>query len=47
VRIREKVVRPTIGIFSRAGAPLSPTAATMVQAFSAAARAFSRAENET
>jgi LysR family transcriptional regulator of abg operon len=44
IRAREKVVRPTIGIYSRAGAPLSPTAAAMVQAFSAAARAFSRAE---
>jgi LysR family transcriptional regulator of abg operon len=44
IRAREKVVRPTIGIYSRAGAPLSPTAASMVQAFSAAARVFSRAE---
>jgi LysR family transcriptional regulator, regulator of abg operon len=44
IRIREKVLRPTIGIFSRAGAPLSPTAAAMVQAFSAAARAFSRVQ---
>jgi hypothetical protein len=44
IRIREKVSRPAIGIYSRAGAPLSPTAAAMVQAFSAAARAFSRAE---
>ena len=47
IRTREKVVRPTIGIFSRAGAPLSPTAAAMVQAFSTAARVFSRAETET
>jgi DNA-binding transcriptional LysR family regulator len=45
ILIREKVSRPTIGIFSRTGAPLSPTAAAMVQAFSAAARAFSRIEN--
>jgi LysR family transcriptional regulator of abg operon len=44
IRTREKVLRPTIGIFSRAGAPLSPTAVAMVQAFSAAARAFSRGE---
>jgi LysR family transcriptional regulator of abg operon len=44
IRTREKVSRPTIGIFARAGAPLSPTAAAMVQAFGAAARAFSRVE---
>ncbi len=44
IRTREKVSRPTIGIFSRAGAPLSPTAAAMVQSFSAAARAFSRVQ---
>jgi len=44
IRTREKVSRPTIGIFSRAGSPLSPAAAAMAQAFSAAARAFSRAE---
>jgi hypothetical protein len=36
IRTREKVSRPTIGIFSRTGAPLSPTAAALVQAFSAA-----------
>ena len=47
IRTREKVLRPTIGIFSRAGAPLSPTAAAMVQAFSAAARAFSRVETSS
>jgi LysR family transcriptional regulator, regulator of abg operon len=47
IRIQEKVSRPTIGIFSRAGAPLSPTAAAMVQAFSAAARAFSRVETSS
>src|SRR5579883_29375 len=44
IRTREKILRPTIGIFFRVGAPLSPTAAAMVQAFGAAARAFSRAE---
>jgi DNA-binding transcriptional LysR family regulator len=44
IRTREKVSRPAIGIFSRVGAPLSPTAAAMVQAFSAAARAFGRAD---
>jgi LysR family transcriptional regulator, regulator of abg operon len=44
IRTREKVLRPTIGIFSRIGAPLSPTAAAMVQSFSAAARAFSRVQ---
>jgi hypothetical protein len=44
IYIREKVTRPTIGIFSRAAAPLSPTASAMVQAFSAAARAFTRVE---
>jgi LysR family transcriptional regulator of abg operon len=44
IRTREEVSRPTLGIFSRAGAPLSPTAAAMVQAFSAAARAFTRVE---
>jgi hypothetical protein len=44
IRTREKVTPPTIGIFSRSGAPLSPTAAAMVQAFSAAARAFNRVE---
>jgi DNA-binding transcriptional LysR family regulator len=47
IRTREKVSRPIIGIFSRAGAPLSPTAAAMVQAFSAAARAFSRVEDSS
>jgi DNA-binding transcriptional LysR family regulator len=44
IHIREKVTRPTIGIFSRAAAPLSPTAAAMVHAFSSAARAFNRVE---
>lgn len=44
IRTREKVIRPIIGIYSRAGAPLSPTAAAMVQAFNGAARAFSRGE---
>jgi DNA-binding transcriptional LysR family regulator len=44
IRTREKITRPSLGIFSRAAAPLSPTAAAMVQAFSAAARAFSRVE---
>jgi DNA-binding transcriptional LysR family regulator len=47
IRTREKILRPTIGIFSRVGAPLSPTAAAMMQAFSAAARAFSRVENSS
>jgi LysR family transcriptional regulator of abg operon len=47
IRIQEKVSRPTIGIFSRAGAPLSPTAAAMVQAFSAAAQASSRVETSS
>jgi DNA-binding transcriptional LysR family regulator len=47
IRTKEMVSRPTIGIFTRAGAPLSPTAAAMVQAFSAGARAFSRAENSS
>jgi len=42
IRTREKVSRPSIGIYSRAGTPLSPTAAAMVQAFAAAARAPSR-----
>jgi LysR family transcriptional regulator of abg operon len=45
IRTREDVSRPTLGIFSRAGAPLSPTAAAMVQAFTAAARAFTRDES--
>jgi LysR family transcriptional regulator of abg operon len=44
IRIQEKVSRPTIGIFSRAGAPLSPTAAAMAQAIGGAARAPSRFE---
>jgi hypothetical protein len=44
IHTSEKVLRPTIGIFSRAGAPLSPTSAAMVQALSAAARAFSQVE---
>jgi len=40
IRTREKVERPVLGIYSRAGAPLSPTAAAMVQALGGAARAF-------
>ena len=44
IRIQEKVSRPIIGIFSRAGAPLSPTAAAMVQAVGGAARAPGRFE---
>ena len=42
VRIREKVSRPSLGIFARAGTPLSPTAAAMVQSLGAAARAIAR-----
>lgn len=42
IRIQEKVSRPIIGIYSRAGAPLSPTAAAMVQAIGGAARTPSR-----
>jgi DNA-binding transcriptional LysR family regulator len=38
--IREKISRPTIGVFSRTDAPLSPAAAAMVQSLSAAARAL-------
>lgn len=38
--IREKIARPTIGIFSRADAPLSPAAAAMVQSLGAAARSL-------
>jgi DNA-binding transcriptional LysR family regulator len=38
--IREKISRPTIGVFSRADAPLSPAAAAMVQSLGAAARAL-------
>jgi LysR family transcriptional regulator of abg operon len=40
LHIREKISRPTIGIFSRIGAPLSPAAAAMVQSLGAAARAL-------
>lgn len=40
VHLRETVARPTIGIFSRADAPLSPAAAAMVQALTATARAM-------
>jgi LysR family transcriptional regulator of abg operon len=39
-RIREKISRPSIGIFSRADSPLSPAAAAMVQSLVAAARAL-------
>jgi len=39
---REKILRPTIGIYSRVGAPLSPPATAMVQAFTAAARTIGR-----
>jgi DNA-binding transcriptional LysR family regulator len=42
VRPREKISRPTIGIFSRADAPLSPTAAAMVQALATAARVLAK-----
>ena len=38
--IRDKISRPTIGIFSRTDAPLSPAAAAMVQSLVAAARAL-------
>ena len=38
--IREKISRPTIGLFVRADAPLSPAAAAMVRALGAAARAL-------
>jgi DNA-binding transcriptional LysR family regulator len=40
LHIREKISRPTIGIFSRTGAPLSPAATTMVQSLVAGARAL-------
>lgn len=40
LHIREKISRPTIGIFSRTDAPLSPAAAAMVQSLVAAARAL-------
>jgi LysR family transcriptional regulator of abg operon len=42
VPIREAIERPTIGIFSRADVPLSPTAAAMVQALGSAARSLAR-----
>ena len=40
LHIREQISRPTIGIFSRTDAPLSPAAAAMVQSLVAAARAL-------
>jgi DNA-binding transcriptional LysR family regulator len=40
LHIREKISRPTIGIFSRTGAPLSPAATAMVQSLVAGARAL-------
>ena len=40
LNIREKISRPTIGLFVRADAPLSPAAAAMVRALGAAARAL-------
>jgi LysR family transcriptional regulator of abg operon len=40
LHVREKISRPTIGIFSRTDAPLSPAAAAMVQSLGAAARAL-------
>jgi DNA-binding transcriptional LysR family regulator len=41
VNVREKISRPALGIFSRAGAPLSPTAAAMVQSLNSVARILS------
>lgn len=40
LNIREKISRPTIGLFFRADAPFSPAAAAMVRALGAAARAL-------
>jgi len=42
IRIRETISRPTIGVFTRADVPLTPTAVAMVQALSAAARSLGR-----
>ena len=38
IHVRESILRPRIGIFTRADTPLSPTAALMVQALVSAAR---------
>jgi DNA-binding transcriptional LysR family regulator len=40
LNIRERIARPTIGIFSRGDAPLSPAAAAMVQCLGVAARSL-------
>lgn len=42
LHVREKISRPTMGIFARVDAPLSPTAAAMVQALGAAARSLAK-----